>query len=138
MMLLSLVACSQPADIHDTTGTGYRYEDLRGKTVVINYWAVWCAPCIKEIPELIALGENHPDIEVFGVNYDMPDPETMAKQIADLEITFPVFDRDPHTDFGTDKPEVLPTTLIVDPEGQLKEVLVGPQTEESLLEAIRS
>ena len=135
-LVLMISACSQP-DIQDTTGQGYRFDQLSGKTVVINYWAIWCAPCIKEIPELAALGENHDDIEVFGVNYDMPDSETMAKQIADLKITFPVYDRDPHARFGIEKPEVLPTTLIIDPAGELQGVLVGPQTEESLLAAIR-
>lgn len=136
LVLLVLSGCSQP-DILDTGGQGYRFDALLGKTVVINYWAVWCAPCIKEIPELIALGENHDDIEVYGVNYDMPDPDTMAKQIADLKITFPVFNEDPHARFGAEKPEVLPTTLIIGPDGKLKEVLVGPQTEATLLAAIR-
>lgn len=135
-LTIFISACSQP-DIHDTNGVGYRFDDMLGKTVVINYWAVWCAPCIKEIPELVALGENHDDIEVFGVNYDMPEPELMAKQIADLNITFPVFNVDPHQRFGTEKPEVLPTTLIIGPDGQLKEVMVGPQTEESILAVIR-
>ena len=135
-LVLMFSACSQP-DIQDTTGQGYRFDQLSGKTVVINYWAIWCAPCIKEIPELAALGENHDDIEVFGVNFDMPEPETMVKQIEDLNITFPVLDQDPHTRFGIDKPEVLPTTLIINPTGELQGLLVGPQTEESLLAAIR-
>ena len=135
-LLLTIGACSQP-EIYDTTGKGYRFAEMQGNTVVINYWAVWCAPCIKEIPELAALGDNHDDIMVFGVNYDFPDAETMAQQISELEITFPVFARDPHTDFGIEKPEVLPTTLIIDPGGVLQHVLVGPQTEASLLSAIR-
>ena len=135
-LVLIISACSQP-DIHDTTGQGYRFDELSGKTVVINYWAVWCAPCIKEIPELATLSENHDDIEVFGVNFDMPEPETMAKQIEDLNITFPVLDQDPHARFGIEKPEVLPTTLIINPAGELQSLLVGPQTEESLLVAIR-
>ena len=135
-LVLMISACGQP-DIRDTNGRGYRFDELLGKTVVINYWAVWCAPCIKEIPELIALGDNHNDIEVFGVNYDMPEPKTMVKQIEDLNITFPVFDQDPYTRFGIERPDVLPTTLIINPYGELELLLVGPQTEESLLTAIR-
>ena len=135
-LLLLLGACSHP-DIRDTSGQGYRFDELRGKTVVINYWAVWCAPCIKEIPELAALDNNHHDIEVFGVNYDMPEPETMAKQIEDLNITFPVLDQDPHARFGIEKPVVLPTTLIINPSGELEISLIGPQTEASLLKVIR-
>ena len=135
-LFLMFSACSQP-DIRDSTGRGYRFDELLGKTIVINYWAVWCAPCINEIPELTALGENHNDIEVFGVNYDMPEPETMMKQIKDLNITFPVFDQDPYARFGIERPDVLPTTLVINPDGELEDLLVGPQTEESLLAAIR-
>ena len=87
LVLLALICgCSQP-DIRDTNGQGYRFDDLLGKTLVINYWAVWCAPCVKEIPELVKLAENHDDVLVFGVNFDMPDPKTMSKQIDDLNIS---------------------------------------------------
>lgn len=131
-----LVACSEP-DFRDTSGEPYRYEDLQGSWLVINYWAEWCAPCVKEIPELAALGDNHEDIRVFGVNYDQPDAATMADQIEKLKVTFPVYSIDPYTRFGIEKPEVLPTTLIITPEGDLRDVLVGPQTEASLLAIIR-
>jgi thiol-disulfide isomerase/thioredoxin len=135
LILLLSAGCSQP-DFRDTRGNGYRYEDYLGKNLVINYWAIWCGPCIKEIPELVALDENHEDIVVFGVNYDQPGPEMMAEQIADLSINFPVFDHDPYQHFDVDKPEVLPTTLIIGKDGKLQDVLVGPQTEQSLLDAI--
>jgi len=137
ILCLVLVGCSQP-DFRDTEGNGYRYEDYLGSYLVINYWAIWCGPCIKEIPELVALDENHDDIVVFGVNFDQPGPQMMAEQIADLEITFPVYDHDPHARFGIEKPEVLPTTLIISPDGTLKDVLVGPQTEATLINTIRA
>lgn len=131
-----LTGCSQPPDFHDTRGNGYRFDDYQGQWLVINYWATWCAPCIKEIPELIALGENHDNITVLGVNYDQPEPEEMARQIQKMKITFPVIAGDPYQRFGIDKPEVLPTTLIVSPDGTLKDVLIGPQTESTLLSAM--
>ena len=134
--LCFLSACSQP-DIHDTSGQGYSFDEFLGKTIVINYWAIWCAPCIEEIPELAALAANHDDIEVFGVNFDMPDSETLRQQIHDLKVTFPVFDSDPYARFGIQRPEVLPTTLIINPRGELQDLLIGPQTEDSLLAVIR-
>jgi len=137
-LAMLLTACVKPVDFNDTRGNGYRFEDMQGRWVVINYWAEWCAPCVKEIPELAALSDNHADIKVFGVNYDQPDPETMARQIEKLKVTFPVIDHDPYQHFGIEKPEVLPTTLIITPAGELRDVLVGPQTESSLLEIIRS
>lgn len=135
IMLLVLVGCSRP-DFTDTDGVGYREADLEGQWQVINYWATWCAPCIKEIPELIALDENHNDITVFGVNFDAPDPPEMAEQIARMKITFPVLKDDPYLRLGIDRPEVLPTTIIVSPGGEVVAVLIGPQTEASLLAAM--
>lgn len=137
VLLLALLAgCARP-DFYDTNGKGYRYEQLRGNWFVINYWATWCAPCVKEIPELVALGENHDDIVVMGVNFDAPeDDDEMAAQIEKMKITFPVMAGDPHRYYGIDPPQVMPTTLIVDPDGMLTDLLIGPQTQASLLAAM--
>ncbi len=135
LVLLLLAGCAQP-DFYDTDGVGYRHDNLRGNWVVVNYWATWCAPCIKEIPELIALGENHADIEVFGVNFDDPEGDEIKAQIERMKITFPVFAEDPYLYYGIEQPQVLPTTVIVDPNGMVADVLVGPQTEASLLTAM--
>ena len=134
-LLVLLAGCSQP-DFHDTGGNAYRYDDLHGNWLVINYWAVWCPPCITEIPELVALHENHADVQVFGVNFDNPAPDVMAAQIQKMKITFPVMAEDPRFHFGVERPAVMPTTLIVDPQGKLADVLIGPQTEASLLTAM--
>ena len=136
ILVLLLVAACEPVDFQDTDGRGYRYEDLQGKWLVINYWATWCAPCIREIPELIRLGENHDDVLVFGVNYDQPDEAEADEQIDRMKITFPVFRDDPYERFDVDRPVVLPTTFVIDPSGKLANVLTGPQTEETLLIAM--
>lgn len=131
-----LCACNKPQDFMDTDGNGYRYSDLQGKWQVINYWATWCAPCIKEIPELTMLDENNANVAVFGVNFDAPEGDEIAKQIEKMGITFPVYQEDPHVRLGIQMPEVLPTTVLIDPRGKVAEVLVGPQTEASLLSAM--
>ncbi len=135
VLLISGLSCSQP-DFYDTQGKGYRYADFSGKWLVINYWATWCAPCITEIPELIALNAKHDALLVLGVNYDQPDAEGMARDLARLNISFPVYAEDPHQRLGIDRPAVLPTTFIFDPDGNLHRTLVGPQTEASLLDAM--
>jgi len=131
-----VASCNQPADFYDTDGKGYAYSEFAGKWQVINYWATWCAPCIKEIPELIALDNRHEDIVVFGVNFDQPDASEMAEQIKRMKITFPVYRDDPYRHFAIEAPQVLPTTVLIDPNGQVADVLVGPQTEASLLAAM--
>jgi thiol-disulfide isomerase/thioredoxin len=131
-----LFACSQPVDFVDTDGNSYRYSDMEGKWQVINYWATWCAPCIREIPELIRLDENNENVFVFGVNFEAPEGEEIARQIEKMGITFPVYLKDPYFRLGIQMPEVLPTTVLIDPEGKVAGVLVGPQTEATLLSAM--
>jgi thiol-disulfide isomerase/thioredoxin len=103
---------------------------------VVNYWAEWCKPCIKEIPELNELAQANPELRVFGVNYDGFTGEELAQQVQKLGIEFPLLAEDPATRLGTARPVVLPTTLILTPDGELAATLVGPQTLESLLAAI--
>ena len=107
-------------------------DSFRGRWVVINYWAEWCKPCIKEIPELNALAETYPQVAVVGVNFDGTSGEALAQQVQALGVAFPILENDPAARLGTPRPVVLPTTLILDPAGKLVQTLVGPQTLESL------
>ena len=60
-----------------------------GKTLVINYWAIWCAPCRKEIPELNELARDHAEsVIVLGVNFDGSQGEILASEIEKLGIEF--------------------------------------------------
>jgi thiol-disulfide isomerase/thioredoxin len=129
LLLATLAACSPPAPPGEL-----RLDQFRGQWVVINYWATWCKPCIKEIPELNALDE-FPQVAVLGVNYDGASGEELQQQLLELGITFPTLDADPAAQLGVARPLVLPTTLVLDPTGQLHATLVGPQTLESLAAA---
>lgn len=105
-----------------------------GRWMLINYWAEWCGPCRKEIPELNRLHEARETlgVVVFGVNYDGLQGERLRNLAEAMEIRFPVLAEDPRALWNVEAPEVLPSTLVIDPRGGLKEVLVGPQTYESL------
>ena len=132
-LLLSLLACTE------NTGTSAqpRLEELRGQWVVINYWAPWCAPCIKEIPQLNALDAQYSQVTVLGVNYDGASGAALEQQRQQLGVAFASLAADPAAQLGTPRPVVLPTTLILDPAGQLVATLIGPQTLESLVQATR-
>lgn len=134
LLLLLIAGCQPPATV---TGNAALLESLRGQWVVINYWAKWCKPCIEEIPELNELDHLHDDITVLGVNYDGATGEDLATQLRELNVAFPTLDEDPAELLGQPRPSVLPTTLIINPEGELVHSLVGPQTLESLLAATR-
>jgi thiol-disulfide isomerase/thioredoxin len=131
LTIMSLAACGR-----NTPPQGeLDLESLRGQWLVINYWAQWCKPCIHEIPELNALDRRYPEVTVFGVNYDGATGEELAVQVGKLGMEFPNLTTDPSGTLGIDRPVVLPTTVIIDPQGTLRDILVGPQTLRSLAEA---
>ena len=105
--------------------------------MAINYWAEWCVPCRQEIPELNALHREREatGLAILGVNYDGISGESLATLIAEMGIEFPVLVSDPSDHFGYDVPKVLPTTVIIGPDDNVHEILIGPQTRESLLRA---
>ncbi|MEH6588870.1 MAG: TlpA disulfide reductase family protein [Halioglobus sp.] len=131
-LALLLGACGQTSDSTPQPSI----SDYPGQWLVVNYWAKWCGPCIKEIPELNRLGQEHSHITVLGVNYDGVTGDDLSLQTDVLGVEFPTLAVDPASHFKIARPRVLPTTLIITPEGELKATLVGPQTAESLLIAI--
>ena len=69
--ILLISSCQKSEfDFYDLEGNGYRYSDLEGRFQIVNYWAIWCAPCKHEIPELQALHDDYENVSVFGVNFD--------------------------------------------------------------------
>ena len=130
--LFLLIGCGQPNQPQGNTLPRLETENYQGRWLVINYLAQWCTPCIKEIPELNALDKTYPQIAVLGVNFDGATGEALQAQMDKFGVAFPVILEDPAAQFGLNKPSVLPTTLILNPDGVLVHNLAGPQTLESL------
>lgn len=131
LLLAALLPACSPAPPENATLDRYS-----GRWLVINYWAAWCKPCIEEIPELNRLDRIHADVVVIGVNFDGVRGEELDRQVRELGVAFPVLAVDPAAELGVARPVVLPTTLLVDPAGELRQTLVGPQTLESLTAAL--
>jgi thiol-disulfide isomerase/thioredoxin len=129
-LLLSLLACTR----QEGATPAADLQALRGQWVVINYWAQWCKPCIEEIPQLNALDRTYEQVTVLGVNYDGAEGAELEQQRQTLGVEFASV-TDPAAQLGSPRPVVLPTTLILDPQGEVAATLVGPQTLESLARA---
>ncbi|MCZ6854839.1 MAG: TlpA disulfide reductase family protein [Gammaproteobacteria bacterium] len=134
---LLLSACSEP-DILLADGKFSRFSHWEGRWIIVNYWAEWCAPCRKEIPELNRLHaeRNSTGVVVLGVNYDALEGETLANLVEEMDIRFPVLVLDPRLRWNVEQPSVLPTTLFINPDGELHKVAQGPQTYESISRTI--
>tara|TARA_B100000767_G_scaffold273761_1_gene304858 strand:+ start:142 stop:597 length:456 start_codon:yes stop_codon:yes gene_type:complete len=129
-MMLALSACQD-----DQKPEEFSLSSYAGQWLVINYWAEWCAPCIKEIPELNKLNETFANqLTVVAVNFDGVKGEKLSVLGNKMGIKFHQIENDPADLLRLARPMSLPTTYLFDPEGQLAFKLVGPQTAESLVD----
>lgn len=99
---------------------------LRGKIVVLNLWATWCAPCVEELPSLLALQHKVPGIEVVGVSTDQDDAvyrKFLVKHNVDL-LTVRDADQKVNSLYGT---VLIPETYIIDRNGILRRKFIGAQ-----------
>ncbi len=102
---------------------------LEGQWLLINYWAEWCAPCRKEIPQLNRLAEQLKDsgVVVLGVNFDALQGDALTKASQQMGIAFTVLAQNPAARWQLPRSEVLPVTYIVSPQGELVQQLRGEQ-----------
>jgi thiol-disulfide isomerase/thioredoxin len=140
LLSLSLAGCSDGEPRYALAdGKELKFSDLQGRIVLINYWAEWCKPCRKEIPELNALQQQYGDqVQVLGVNFDGIQGDALIKQTNNLGIEFPILTTDPRAQFSVEASGVLPETLVIDPQGVFEKVLLGPQTLEQLQTIIKA
>lgn len=110
-------------------GPAYELAAHRGKWVVVNFWATWCTPCIKEMPELSALDKQREDIEVVGLAYEEIEPQAMRDFLKARPVIYPIAILDvynPPKDFAT--PRGLPMTYLIAPDGKVAKQFLGPVT----------
>ncbi|MGY0560063.1 redoxin domain-containing protein [Luteimonas sp. A277] len=108
-------------------GAQYDLADHRGKWVVVNFWATWCAPCREEMPELSALASMREHIEVVGLAYEDIEEDALRGFLEQYPVTYPIaiIDvYDPPSDFDT--PRGLPMTYLIAPDGSVARQFLGP------------
>ncbi|MBB1059614.1 TlpA family protein disulfide reductase [Marilutibacter spongiae] len=129
---------SQPRLVVTTVdGAAYDLAEHRGKWVVVNFWATWCKPCLKEMPELSALDAMREHIEVIGLAYEEIETAEMQAFLEKHPVVYPIAILDtyaPPADFET--PRGLPMTYLIDPSGKVADRFVGPVTAHEIEAAI--
>lgn len=106
--------------------TTVHLANYRGKVVLLNFWATWCGPCIVELPSLLQLHHDLPNVVVLGVSID-EDPDAYKQFIARRHVDFTTV-RDPSQSapklFHTD---MWPETYVIDRNGNIRSKYIGAQ-----------
>ena len=145
------VAASQPESIplkghpapdftlQTPEGETIALSDLRGKAVVLNFWATWCPPCRAEMPELQAAWEAYESggLVVLGVN-QAEDAAAVQAYRQELGLTFPVVLDSQYEAANLYSVNSLPTTFFIDRDGVIRDIVVGQMNAALLSERIKT
>ena len=100
--------------------------DQRGKAVLVNFWATWCGPCREEVPYLVQLAARYPDhLMVIGVSEDAGGTDEVEAFASQYGVNYPIVMTTPEIKRAFPGVFALPTSFIVDTEGQIVQTHVG-------------
>lgn len=135
LILLTLPSIGQ-ADVllKDTHGQSTTFSELKGKWVLINYWAGWCQTCIDEIPEFNRFYQRHKEdpVALFAVNFDALPLFEQKNLIKRYNINYPSLLKNPANELRLGDITGVPVTFIFNPQGKLVQTLYGGQTAKTL------
>jgi len=132
LFCLFIILSCQRNDIEVFNGPDTSLDKLDGNWVVINYWADWCAPCIKEIPELNNFAQENKDLKVYTFNFDYLQVDDLEPIANKFNIMVPSLVTHPRDIWGIQTPPAVPATFFINPNGQLTLSLFRPQTKDDL------
>ena len=126
--------CLPEVNYTDTAGVAYNRESLAGKVVLVNFWATWCHPCQKEIPDLSKAYDKYKakGVVFLGVMTDTPDNQTLLNFQSDYDMTYPVVRSNSDLMVSFNYPDALPTTFVYDRGGKQVFKRIGPLRESDL------
>jgi peroxiredoxin len=134
MKALGMVEMPRPTVVPEVTvptlaGAPVAMKDLRGKLVLVNFWATWCVPCQWEMPLMDTLYRTYKDrgFVILAISLDQGDPERVRTFVKDKKLTFPVALDPQHEVARTFGITGLPASWLVGPDGFIKGVTYGPK-----------
>jgi len=132
----ALGATASKPSLKVTTLDGKQFDlaAQSGKWVIVNYWATWCSPCLKELPDISAYVTAHKDtVAAIGLAFEDSDKADIEKFLKTHPLSYPIAQVDviePPKDFDT--PKGLPNTYVIAPDGHVAKAFTGPITTKDL------
>ncbi len=134
LLALPLSGFAAGFSLEDMQGKTHRLEDYRGKWVLVNFWAIWCPPCMSEIPELNSLHDAHndKDLVVISIAMDSGSKKKVAEFSQAHGISYPVVLGNRKIAAQIGEIDVLPTSFLYSPNGEQVSYQAGEVTRESI------
>ena len=133
LVVFSSAVAAADFSFRDIAGKQHNLVDYRGKWVLVNFWATWCPPCLKEIPDLIALHDAHKDkdLVVIGISTDN-NPKLVTDFARNHRISYPIVLSNEGIVAQIGRVEGLPMTYMFNPQGKLVSYNVGALTKKAV------
>jgi peroxiredoxin/YHS domain-containing protein len=122
----------------DLDGKALTWASFRGKVVLVDFWATWCAPCRKSMPELQALHDKYAErgFTVLGISIDEGGPPKVKKFVATKKFTYPIgLDSDSSPTWDRFRVKAVPAAFLVDRDGRIVAQWTGVPANARELEA---
>lgn len=114
-------------ELKDIKGQTFRLGDYKGKVILLNFWATWCAPCRAEMPDLVKLQKQYRSkgLQVVGVTYPDYTRAAVGQIARGLKLNYPILYGTRDVAAKYDVSEVLPVTIAIDREGKIRARILG-------------
>jgi cytochrome c biogenesis protein CcmG, thiol:disulfide interchange protein DsbE len=121
----SINDAAPPLVLTELGGETFDLSKLRGKVVLVNYWATWCAPCKKEMPVLNAFYRRYHEqgLEVIGISADHPEDFAKMRKMSST-LAYPTSTLDKISQNGFGAPEGFPLTYVIDRDGVVRDKFI--------------